>query len=593
MKTALTALCTGLLAVLLAISFAPSTGNAGAFSSDSAIPLLMANAAEVNGYHLFLLGQDRFGAWPFLLGNAAHQLTGLWWTPDALSYALVLALVGSLLPLAWLAGVHAGMFSLLFLALCMAWRPLHDFVLTLEHHNVWQWLCMAWAWWFMRRTLTSEISRRHLIGTAATAFLAIWTSTQSILLLSIMAAAEALREMADRRVWMVRRHATALAFPLVMGSVGAVVVVQLHRFVARGLNLWFQPTKAILDVGNLQTNTVSQWQSFVAQDGHLVVLALLVTLVLVRLRHREDGAALWTFTAGLLGSAGAVLLVNILLSWTRMNAHAPRYQAIAMLSLAAVLSAAFARLAATRWQVIPVVALAVSGIAAPSRQLDPAFARVEHAAQALEERAPDGVLLGDYWGLYRYTAFQREHALKPRPLDYTFDRTGWTVRDLQAADLVIVSHSETERFGPPFQPVPWIYQAGTLLKLESARWLDVEGQVFSRFENMRARLDTRAQVRLGEAALPVENGVFLVPKPLLQDGEAPHIRITLDGAAPTLVVVAFVRPPSDEQRASLPPPQLTADRLMIWPWNADGTTLDITGGAASPWPAVRAVILVN
>ncbi len=59
------------------------------YSSDSAIPVLMANEDTLRIESLYYWAQDRFSGVPFLVGSCLHRLTGFFWTPSA--WALVQA----------------------------------------------------------------------------------------------------------------------------------------------------------------------------------------------------------------------------------------------------------------------------------------------------------------------------------------------------------------------------------------------------------------------------------------------------------------------------------------------------------------------
>src|SRR5688572_20778514 len=60
--------------------FAPIGEPASAFSSDSAIPVIMANAAQLTTYELYYYGQDRFGSLTSSIGWLVHALLQRPWT---------------------------------------------------------------------------------------------------------------------------------------------------------------------------------------------------------------------------------------------------------------------------------------------------------------------------------------------------------------------------------------------------------------------------------------------------------------------------------------------------------------------------------
>ena len=87
-------------------SFAPGSQAMGAFDSDSAIPVLMAKTARHTAYEAFYWGQDRFGAWPFLLLSLLAR-AGVVVTPLRLFVFQVLALGVMVQALGKLAGKAA------------------------------------------------------------------------------------------------------------------------------------------------------------------------------------------------------------------------------------------------------------------------------------------------------------------------------------------------------------------------------------------------------------------------------------------------------------------------------------------------------
>src|SRR5215211_300598 len=62
--------------------FAPGTAPVTAWNSDAAIPVLQANDPVFDVFRLYYYGQDRIGAWPWLLAQGLRALTGFAWTPD-------------------------------------------------------------------------------------------------------------------------------------------------------------------------------------------------------------------------------------------------------------------------------------------------------------------------------------------------------------------------------------------------------------------------------------------------------------------------------------------------------------------------------
>jgi len=77
-------------------SLKAGTVNVGSFSSDSAVPVLMANGSAWNVFQTFFYGQDRFGAWPFLLLRLAKPLGVVWSWERVHVWMSIWALAGSI-----------------------------------------------------------------------------------------------------------------------------------------------------------------------------------------------------------------------------------------------------------------------------------------------------------------------------------------------------------------------------------------------------------------------------------------------------------------------------------------------------------------
>src|SRR5262252_5908360 len=83
--------------------FRPDSSLLPTYSSDDAIPLLMANEPRMTPFSLFFYGQDRFGAWPFLIARALGWLGHFSWSPELLSAYLTLFMFAAAWPL-WALG---------------------------------------------------------------------------------------------------------------------------------------------------------------------------------------------------------------------------------------------------------------------------------------------------------------------------------------------------------------------------------------------------------------------------------------------------------------------------------------------------------
>src|SRR5262252_8331295 len=122
--------------------FRPDSSLLPTYSSDDAIPLLMANEPRMTPFSLFFYGQDRFGAWPFLIARALGWLGHFSWSPELLSAYLTLFMFAAAWPLWALAGktdfIVPGYLAALLL------NP----VVRVERHPYgWQASTLIWTWW--------------------------------------------------------------------------------------------------------------------------------------------------------------------------------------------------------------------------------------------------------------------------------------------------------------------------------------------------------------------------------------------------------------------------------------------------------------
>ncbi|RYZ42996.1 MAG: hypothetical protein EOO71_05345, partial [Myxococcaceae bacterium] len=171
------------LSLWLALTWVrPGTAWGAEFSSDSAIPLLMARAPHVDLFAAYYWGQDRFGAWPFLL---ARYFGGRDWSAEGLQALLIVVTWTAAFPLARLArtGVVAVGLCLCVPLLVGLPREVRAHLLDISQPYGWQFAVMAWSWLGMRGVLEARTSRGAWgWGLAATAFcgLAFWISVSSL-----------------------------------------------------------------------------------------------------------------------------------------------------------------------------------------------------------------------------------------------------------------------------------------------------------------------------------------------------------------------------------------------------------------------------
>lgn len=480
-----------IVAIAACVGYAPHVGHVGGVNSDNAIPLLMANHDGTTPFDLFYWGQDRFGAWTFLVARELRWLTGIGWTQDGLFWWMVVLTGSSLWPLRWMAG-RAG--TALAAGVILASFHARIFEDTGQPYG-WQLGPLLWAWWSILQLIGASATvrptaRAPLLATLGWSLLSIWLSPMSLLFLLLFASMEFASIRSRRRHWRdILPVGSALG-----GALAIAVLIQLgHGWYARAHNLWYQVTVMALDRGHLWENLRKTGEAFQhAADMRLCALAVLLALLaLWRLRRLSgERATCARMALVLLAAAAANFVAVALVSWTRLNDYHPRYlffaSFLAEFSLVASLLALLPRTVpgfkgAHRWEAL----LLTVGIAlvTPHRGPPENLSDLQRACAELPARAPGAVLLGSYWGTYLFVDGTATHPLMPVTEEMDFTRTPASFPLLKTADPIIVSLFSDERFQTPTGPVPFIQENDSLLELEQADWLRSGPYAFARYRN--------------------------------------------------------------------------------------------------------------
>ncbi len=489
----------GLLRALLAVvlggllvrglsRFAPGSAHVGLFDADMAIPVLMANGSS--GHRLFdayYFGQDRFGAWPYLLARLARGVLGFDWTASRLFWAHASAALLAGVPMALLSR-RAGPVAAAACALVAVTNPavFHSF-LNLSQPYAWQVLAMCGAWAVLHSLLLLPARPgKRLVALGVLSFLAVWMSPTSGPLLVLLLGVEllALRGPASWRERLGR--AVPVGLMVAAGMAGERTLRwRYHRTVRRAFGTDFQ-TEVHLDVGHLLDNTRALADVW-AREGWKPALGLTVlgvgAFLVLRLRAwRGERAARvpegWEALT-LASGAAAVALANFALcaavNHVRNNLYHERYLTLSHLFLAmaaalVVLAGAQALLARTRGSEVgaPLFALGLLGAAhleMPAPAPLPEQRVLEDTARALQAEHGQRILLGGYWSTYPYAALARPGSVVAVPVEWDYQRTRFDWARLRAADEVVVNHSELDAFGPAHAPHALIGQLGVLLRL--------------------------------------------------------------------------------------------------------------------------------
>lgn len=315
----------------------------------------------------------------------------------------------------------------------------------------------------------------------------------------------------------------ACALPLAAAFVAEQLLkANYHRHALKHFGTDFH-TPTQIDWGHLAGNLRAQLANLTAAPlcwliiPALVAALFIITLLIRRLvnSHARDSSNFSLEGARLeaavlmLGSL-SVALINfasaVVFLWIRLNSYGGRYLALTHLFGAfAGLLALFlllttpARIYAARRVVFPTLAVACALVLAlkfPPRVKNPEYENLREAAAGLARKNPRAVLLGGYWETYVLAALRPADSITPVPAEDQLVRTPWTPRILRdSMEVVVVHHyfpysggvevpAPYTTFGDGHDPPPVIRQYGATLQLETARWYEHDGFVFTLYRNV-------------------------------------------------------------------------------------------------------------
>jgi hypothetical protein len=577
------------LALLIRWHASPRLGHVGGGNSDDAIPQLMANARAWIPYDIYYWGQDRFGAWPFLLARGIGHLVGHGWTPDRLHWLLGALILSAVWPLRKLGGRYGNVLAAaLLLALVFDRRgepssapgaivdltphSWHPAVLHTAQPYGWMLAPLVWSWWVMRVAFEArrEGDRRSTLALFATgavaALLAAWLTELSLLMLLVIGLVEVFSAGPLTSGALLRRG-TFLFCTLLFALIGEAALHAWYVGWSGEHGLWFQPfAGARLDTGYVAEDIAHAWTTFRGySDWWALPLALLVTLVLIgRSLRTRSASPIDRVVIGLTLVALANAVVVGVVMWPRLNHYAPRYFALTdLFAVTAAGAGVFAllpiKLRDQRWT--PAVACAVIGLAAfvelPANAVSSRAPALRQICAELAKRAPGAALLGSYWGTYPFIDGSVPDPLVPVIEEMEMVRNPWTVSLLRTADPVVVSHSYDNRYGPAEDPVPFIQEYGALLEVKQPEWLKVGGRPFTLYRNRTAEVlpGTHATTIAGSIDAPCQTNPCLPLAPIKGGVEA--VRIDMQ-ARFSGTVALFFGSTSDPQR---PLPRFTVEPL--------------------------------
>jgi hypothetical protein len=496
------------------------------FNSDSAIVVLMANENRpTTVYNTYYYGQDRFGAWPFLIAQLIHRTTNYHWTNHAILIIQTIWLfIGALLLSTMSRRVDVVVGLLFLLPLCLhvtARQNLFD----LSQPYAWQITALILSWWSLRRFCEYcfglvENNRRKAKRIAWGgltfwfALLAVLSSTVSGPVLFFLLAIEVLRliykvggEQDFRKLDFKKLCKQSLQVALPVASAVAVeflLRVNYHHYSRKHFGI-DNKTGAHFDWGHLVENFSNQWTRFSNSPWWLLSLLPLLLLAVpgasyfylrkskkeslrsyLRAFSLEDNAILvvGTFGIGLIN-----FIITVLLSHIRINDYNERYLTLSYLFISfsglltlLLLAGKVKRYSRPLQTAIAVASLAFLLFKFPTVVIDPFYIKLTETASNLSQKASGSVLLGGYWETYVFAALDPNGSIVPLPSEGESLRTPWTIEALKQADQVIIEHRPPS-LGGPQAPAPYLVQYGIPLRLVTPGWY-VNGEYnFSVYKN--------------------------------------------------------------------------------------------------------------
>lgn len=529
------------------IVLGPDSNYVSSLNSDTGIILMMANERRpVTAFSLYYYGQDRFGAWPFLIENFAGRTFNYYWTERGLYFVQTIWLFLGALMLAKLSRRRDALaVGLAFLiALCL--HPIGArFIFDINQPYAWQLTALFAAWWSLRQMLAhlsvvwhtgDELAAVRLLPRLAQAssyywsfitlvcsLLAIWMSVVSAPMLLIILFLEAWRARSmnttERNLRSKLAHYLAWGgLPIATATLAELLMrMNYHRYSLKRYGSDYR-TSFALDTGHLAENLRVQLHNFAETSGTVWLLIALLPPVIFSLRiarawlfkhsaSRRDGAHLrhvfenddgTLLVIAAYAFATLNFAVNVLMKHVRLNIYAYRYLAptylffsfSGLLTLYLILrqlkELPFKRSARVKGWIVN--ALLISGVAwlallFPVENRSDVSSKVKEAAQALAGKAPHGILLGDYWSTYIFAGLERENALTPVPFEGEVNRTPWTPLMLKDAVYVEVASRRHGASGTIAHPAARIEQHGVTLRLVDPRWYDNGDYAFSTYRN--------------------------------------------------------------------------------------------------------------
>ena len=483
--------------------FAPNT-MLGVFSSDGAIPVLMANDNRpLTVFNLYYYGAGRWGGWPFLFAQLARRATGYRWTDQSLFIAQAIWVFAGAFVIAGLSPNDRLPVGLIYvLTICLHGEVSHR-LFDISQVYAWQVTALLLAWYCLRRFFSKERSGWKRTGwglaTFWFSFLSVWSSFASTPMLFFLFAMEGLRAyLSDKKAregrLPLRRYVWAGSMPPVAACAELLMRQNYHRYNLKHFGLEYR-TNLALDVGYLTQNLERELQIFAKYPWWpYLLLALLFVLAcgfaFLSSRKRNDLPTklrevfvddILVLIIGSIGIAVINFVLIVVADHVRLNLYDERFMNLTylfgsvsgLLTVFLVLKLATNKLAFGKYArpAFLVAGLVLLTLKFPPQTHSPFYETDKETAIALEKMAPRAVLMGGYWQTYVFAGLQSENALTPVPLEGQTLRTPWTPESLRITNQVILEY-RASKFGSAESLPQRLSQYGNSMRLAEPRWYE-------------------------------------------------------------------------------------------------------------------------
>jgi hypothetical protein len=443
----------------------PYGAAANPFNSDMGVLIGMARDGYWSPFSLYFYGQDRIGAWPYILcgwiATAAGATVDARWI-SIVTFVVLVASLALVLRAARLPVVNGlALFCLLVLT---GDATLVPYLFDVCHPCAWPLACLlaftAVQLW-LHHDETEGLRPPAFAAGVILATMGVWA------LRSVMVPMLALPIALYTRTRRARFLAQLLAVLFAVAVEQLLRLAQLECATAAGFAVFQTPIGVDWEFVDLNALAVLRPLCGLAGIGLLIGTAALV-------RSRDARSP---------GVLPVLLLVCALLhavavgtsGWARLNRASPRYASLSY----ALLTVAFVAAAARRVGGRALLVLLLAGLLVPLPSHEsPRTTELRRQARLLERDYPGAPILGSHWGTYVYPALQAENPLVPLLFEDSYPKTPWNDRELHLDAHVLVSRLDA----PPLPST--IRMRGYALRLDRdeaiCRWLSQSAMTAAR-----------------------------------------------------------------------------------------------------------------